>query len=154
MIRFLAAALLCAVAVLVPAPALAAEVTIPLGQMLTEAVQIAAGFLSWLIPLVAAFVMRHSRVAAMLFNLVGGERILREAIDYGVNAVAEAAKDRVLTVQVGSEVLAAALQYAVDNIPPSAIRALGGPDGIRRRLFAALHLEPDATAEALGVEPS
>lgn len=74
------------------------------------------------------------------------EQLLQKAIDYGVNAVAGATKDKSLTVDVGNQVLAHAVQYVLDSAPAWLQSWLGGPDQIVKKIFARLNL--DATASA------
>ena len=116
--------------------------------MIVEVAHIVAAIAYGAIPILIGFLPGVWRIAAQTF---GGEAILRNAVDYALNAVEGAAKDRVLTVEVGSAVLAVALQRVVDVAPRWLVQALGGPAGIREKLFRRLNLEPAASAAALGL---
>lgn len=86
-----------------------------------------------------AAVFANSRVQTLVDN----------AVNYGVNAVADAVKDKTLTVNVGNQVLAEALQYAVDNAPAYLLSWAGGKDGLAKKIWAKLDLEPGADSTAL-----
>ena len=85
-------------------------------------------------------------------RMYGEEKIVNQAIALAVNAVPGVARGAPLNVEVGSSVLAHALQWIVDNVPKFAVSAMGGEDGIKAKIFAALHLEPDVSAAAMGVK--
>lgn len=86
-----------------------------------------------------------SQVVAIL-NTMRVEQMLQKGIDYGVNAVAGAAKDKTLTVDVGNKVLAEAAQYVLNNAPDWLQKWMGGPDEIVKKIFARLNLEAGASA--------
>lgn len=86
-----------------------------------------------------AAVFANSRVQTLVDN----------AVNYGVNAVADAVKDKTLTVDVGNKVLAEALQYAVDNAPGYLLSWAGGKDGLAKKIWAKLNLEPAADSAAI-----
>jgi hypothetical protein len=74
------------------------------------------------------------------------DQILRKAVDYGVNAVAGATRDKTLNVDVGNAVLAHAVQYVLDNAPGWLQSWMGGPDQIVKKIFARLDLDAAASA--------
>lgn len=81
-----------------------------------------------------------------------GESLVRNITDYAINAVEGAAKDKQLTVNVGSEVIATAVERAValenqDRLLKWIVRLLGGTEGIAEKVFRRLNLE-DAANEA------
>ncbi len=80
------------------------------------------------------------------------EATIQTGLDYGINAVQGATKDAKLTVPVGSQVLAVALQRIIDSTPAKIIDAVGGPAEIAKRLFRAMHLDENSSA-ALVLEP-
>ncbi|MEN3238300.1 hypothetical protein PUR29_33165 [Methylobacterium ajmalii] len=80
------------------------------------------------------------------------EATIQTGLDYGINAVQGATKDAKLTVPVGSQVLAVALQRIIDSTPAKIIDAVGGPAEIAKRLFRAMHLDENSSA-ALILEP-
>lgn len=116
-------------------------------------------------PTVSAFaVTALSGLATILIGQIGPvwlssllasriEIVVRTAVDYALNAVEGAAKGQVLTIPVGSAVVAKALQRALDSTPAWIIRLAGGPAEIGARIFRSLHLEPDSTAAKV-LEPA
>jgi hypothetical protein len=90
----------------------------------------------------------------LAIGAIGGERLIRNAVDYGLNAVEGAAKGKTLSVNVGSQVLAEAANYAMREGAPWLVKRLGGPEGIRQKVFRALELSEQASAEKLGVAPA
>ncbi len=94
-------------------------------------------------------------IALVLANLVaifGNARVellLSNAIGYGLNAVAGAVKGKTLDVDVGNQVLAAALQYAVDNAPGWLQSWAGGPEGLAKKIWARLNLGDGADDSAI-----
>lgn len=74
------------------------------------------------------------------------EQLLVRAVDYGLNAVAGATRGRTLDVRVGSEVLAQAAQYAIDQAPGRLIEWAGGVEAIKKMILARLQLAPEADA--------
>ena len=73
------------------------------------------------------------------------ERLVRNATDFAINAVAGAVRGRTLTVPLGSAVIAKAVQRALEQGPSWLVRAAGGRDGIAEKVFRALPLEDAAT---------
>lgn len=71
------------------------------------------------------------------------DQLLQKAIDYGINMVQGAAKDRSLTVDVHNEVLAKALQFVIDNAPGWLQTWMGGPEKIAEKIVARLNIAPD-----------
>ncbi|MFY9295008.1 MAG: hypothetical protein WAP03_30645 [Methylorubrum rhodinum] len=116
-------------------------------------------------PTVSAFaVTALSTLATILLGRIGPvwlssllasriEIVVRTAVDYALNALEGAAKGQVLTIPVGSAVVAKALQRALDSTPAWIIRLAGGPAEIGARIFRSLHLEPDSTAAKV-LEPA
>lgn len=86
-------------------------------------------------------------------KLYGEDKLINQAVSLALNAVPGAAKGTPLTIDVGNAVLARALQWLVNDIP-FALKLLGGEDAIKAKIFAALHLEPEASAAAMGVKAS
>jgi hypothetical protein len=145
-----AAALACA-AFFVPAAAFAAEgttVTIPYGDYLVELAHIVGSLSVALFPLAIALLPAPVRIVV---SAIFGEQLLRNARDYALNAVEGAAKGKTLRVDVGNQVLAQAVDYAVREGAPWLIRWLGGPEGIRLKIFRLLDLEEQVSAEQLGL---
>ena len=101
------------------------------------------------VPMLGALVMwaihRYVPIAGMFVTQGLVDKLVANARDYALNAVEGAAKDRVLTVPVGSEVVAAAAQRAVDVGLPWIVRQAGGAEGIAEKVFRLLHLEENAS---------
>ena len=113
---------------------------VALGELLT----------SVLLPALVAFIMgaisKLFPFARLFISTQLVERLVRNVADYALNAVEEAAKDKMLSVPVGSVVIAKAVQRAVDEAPAWLLNAAGGPAGIAEKVFRLLKLEPEATA--------
>lgn len=150
MFRLLGLAALACAAFFVPAAVLAADgtaVTIPYGDYLIELAHIAGSLAVALFPVVIALLPAPVR---LVVSAVFGEQLLRNARDYALNAIEGAAKGKTLTVDVGNQVLAQAVDYAVREGAPWLVRWLGGPEGIRLKIFRLLDLDEQASAEQLG----
>ncbi|GJD58413.1 hypothetical protein [Methylobacterium dankookense] len=147
MIRLLApAAALC----LCARPAVAAEgiaVVLPWGAWLVAFAEAVQAVLSpVLVALVTGLVARFVPLASYVISRSVVEGVVRHVTDYALNAVEGAAKGQVLTVPVGSAVIAAAVQRAADTVPGFLIRAAGSLPGLAETVFRRLDLEPAATA--------
>ena len=106
--------------------------------------------IAWLLASVAMVMLRKlpPNIVA-IFGNARVELLLNNAVGYGLNAVEGAVKGKVLTVDVGNEVLAKALQYAVDNAPGWLQAWAGGPDGLAKKIWARLNLGEGASDAAL-----
>ncbi|SEP21219.1 hypothetical protein SAMN04487843_108194 [Methylobacterium sp. ap11] len=142
-------------------PALAAEVAtvcgtsidLPWGAWLAAAMPSVASVAVTILGGVASAALAKLAPWATLF--ISQKRIeatIQTGLDYGINAVQGATKDARLTVPVGSQVLAVALQRIIDSTPAKIIDAVGGPAEIAKRLFRAMHLDENSSA-ALILEP-
>lgn len=90
-----------------------------------------------------AFRALPSNVAAMLTS-ARVIQVVEKGIDYGFNSVEGAIKGKRLDVNVGSEVVAQAVQYVVDQAPGWMVSWVGGEEGIRRMVIARLPVAEDA----------
>lgn len=135
--------------VTVTAPAADTSVAIPLGQWLSL-IQGTLGTV--LMGLLGMALTTLPAPLAWAIRAYGEDKIVQQAISLAINAVPGAAKGEPLTVEVANPVLAHGLQWVTDNVPKFAIKLMGGEDAIKAKLFAALHLTPDASAAALGVK--
>lgn len=130
---------------LIPVAAYAADgsITIPYGQIFSDwqpvFAAVLAGLVAW------GFRQLPANLAAILGN-GRVELLLNNAIGYGLNAVAGAAKGKTLDVDVGNKVLAEALQYAIDNAPKWLLNWAGGPEGLAKKIWGRLDLVPEADA--------
>lgn len=108
--------------------------------------------LAWFLLSIGMYFARQ--LPANLVAVFGNARVellLRNAINYGINAVAGAVKDKTLEVRVGNEVLAKALQYAVDNAPAWLQQWAGGPEGLAKKIWGRLNLGEGASDAAIDV---
>lgn len=106
--------------------------------------------IAWLLASIAMVMLR--KLPANVVAIFGNARVellLQNAIGYGLNAVQGAVKDKTLSVEVGNEVLAKALQYAVDNAPGWLQSWAGGPEGLAKKIWARLNLGEGASDVAL-----
>lgn len=71
------------------------------------------------------------------------DQLLQKAIDYGINMVKGASKDKALSIDVHNEVLAKALQFVIDNAPGWLQTWMGGPEQIANKIVARLNIQPD-----------
>lgn len=138
----------CVPAHAVPLPATdAAAFVLPWGNAVLA---LAQGLATLSMPVVAAGVAAAlARFGGPLRLLVTDalvERLVRNATDYALNAVAGAVRGRRLTVSVGSAVIAQAVQRALDQAPAWLIQAAGGGEGVAAKVFRSLPLEAAATA--------
>lgn len=147
--------LLIVAAMIVPTIALAGNpetsVQVPVGPWLDWLASIAN---TTLVPVILGLVARVLVIlpapVASVAKTFRVEQLLTRAIVYGINAVAGAEHDKVLSVDVGNKVVAAAVNYAVNNGPQWVLKWLGGEDGIRQRILARVKFEPDASASVIG----
>lgn len=72
------------------------------------------------------------------------DQMLNKGINYGINQVANASKDKALTVDVRNKVLAQAAQYVIDNAPGWLQSWMGGPEAIVKKIIARLNIQPEA----------
>ncbi len=121
--------------------ALAATVEIPVGQwaadVISFAIPLVGGALIWILSRIPSPWIQKLRTEA-------AEQLLANAVSYGLNATAGAVKGRTVSVEVGNDVVAAALGYAVANGPSKLIAWLGGEDGIRDKILARLTVPENA----------
>lgn len=115
-----------------------------------EAAQSVASALLTVMSMVAMYFFR--RLPENIVAIIGNARVetlLQNAKGYGLNAVKDATDGKTLSVDVGNKVLAEALQYALTNGSSWLLNWGGGPEGIARKLWARLNLEPAASADAV-----
>lgn len=123
-----------------------AKVTWAWGALVSQCAEAVA----WLLLSVLLYFARQ--LPANLVAVFGNARVellLQNAVNYGVNAVAGAVKDKKLEVEVGNQVLAQALQYAVDNAPGWLQAWAGGPEGLAKKIWGRLNLGEGADASAI-----
>lgn len=99
-----------------------------------------------LVALATGLVARFAPLLSYVLSKSVVEGMVRRVTDYALNAVSGAAKGQVLTVPVGSAVIAAAVQRASDQAPGFVVKAAGGLPGIAEKVFRRLALEEASTA--------
>lgn len=139
--------------ILIPLQAMAQEagtIVVPVGswaQHLSEVVgPVLLAVLMWLMRKLPASVVD-------ILKTMKAEQLLTRAVDYGVNAVAGAAKDKVLSVHVGNAVVAQSVQYVIDNAPGWLVRWLGGQEAIAAKIIARLNVEESASVDTFAGTP-
>lgn len=134
--------------IVVAAPSPETSVALPLSEWMRAA----SSLISSVLLAVLAFAMRKAPMPIVwLVKMYGQQKLVDMAVNMGINAVPGAAKGVPMSIDVGSKVLATALQWAVVNVPGIILKIAGGEDGLKAKIFAALHLEADASAADLGV---
>ncbi|WP_232631356.1 hypothetical protein [Methylobacterium sp. Leaf118] len=125
----------------------AATILLPWGDGLAALVQALAALATpMLAAAIAALIARIGGPLRLLVTDALVERLVRNATDYALNAVAGAVRGRTLSVTLGSAVIARAVQRALDEAPGWLVRAAGGGEGLAAKVFRALPLEAGATA--------
>ena len=99
------------------------EIRIPWGAWLSE---LSSTVATLLFAIVLWLFRRLPGSVVAILQTMRAEQLIQKAIDYGLNATAGAAKDKVLTINVGNEVLAKAITYAIENGAPYIVKWLGG----------------------------
>lgn len=125
------------------------SVAVPISDWLAAARE---GVTTVLIALLGLALRKLPAPLVWAVKLYGEQKIVDQIVSMGINAVPGAAKGEPLSIDVGSKVLAHGLQWAVETLPGLVIKMLGGQDGLQAKIFAALNLESDASAAALGVK--
>lgn len=87
------------------------------------------------------------------------QKYAADAIEWGVQAAQGAVKGQTVSVQVGSEIVAAAVQHAIDTWPKAVIDRLGGAAGIKNEIIKRLEesnviLPSTSTAEDILNHPA
>ena len=132
----------------VPAHAepVAGALVLPWGDALAALLQ---GLVGVLVPVGVAVVTtvtaRFAGPLRILITTTLVERLVRNATEYALNAVAGAVRGRTLSVPLGSAVIAKAVERALEQGAPWLVRAAGGRAGLAEKVFRSLPLEDAAT---------
>ncbi|MBO1021483.1 hypothetical protein IPV08_16095 [Methylobacterium sp. SD274] len=138
-------------------PSVTPAVVIPYGEYVVAVSQLLGDIL---VPLLVAVIMgllgKSYPMVRMLVSEALVERTVRKWFDFGVNATAGAMKDNTVTVPVGAEVVANALQRAVNRADVNAVSSwamdqAGGPEEVAHKLFRMLKLNQGITVDAVVV---
>lgn len=118
------------------------EIVIPWGTYISELSSLLAALIFGAI----VWLMRQlpGQVVSLL-RTVRAEQLIQRAIDYAMNATAGAVKDQTLRIGIGNEVIAKAVNYAVEKGSGGLVEWLGGPNGIGKMIIARLDVVPEAT---------
>ena len=135
--------------------AVGTAVSIPWGDWLSSlapglldvALAALAAALAWVLKILPASI---ANVVTPIVKSAQVEQLLARAVSYGINAVAGAAHDKVLSVDVGNQVVAEALEYAIAHGPAWLTEFTGDSDQIAQMIIARLKLEAGATVSASG----
>lgn len=127
------------------------KITIPVASWIDQVAVVVRDVGTAALPLLITFILTlvpaPIRMIAGPFLQKYANGILDRALDYGINAVKGATKDKPLTIPTGNAVIAHASQYLIDHAPGWLTKTLGGEDGIRQKIFARLNLPVDAGIE-------
>jgi hypothetical protein len=130
------------------APVVLTTATLPWGDWLVAILQPVSAVL---VPIAAgavtAGIAKYAPWAASVATRDRVEAAIQAGAAFGQNAVAGVAKGKTVTVNLGSAVIAAGAQHVIDEAPSRVIKAAGGVDGIATRIFRALPLEDQASAQ-------
>lgn len=90
--------------------------------------------------------------AKWAFNAFRVEQLLTNAIAGAANSTKGAVQGKALNVDVGSEVLAKALQYALDNGSAALIKWMGGEAGVQQKLVARIPMASEVDGGELAAK--
>lgn len=137
----LAAVFLAAIPALADTPLGNTVITVPWGDVVAGIVPVLStlilGGLLWIAQTVAPPLYGILRTAQV-------EQLMTKAVDFGLNAVAGAAKGQVLTVDVGNEVVKEIVTYGLTHGGQWFIDFAGTPEEIAQKAYARLNLEQSA----------
>ena len=134
-------------------PAPVTSVDLPWGDLVSAVAKPVFDVIaSLLVTLITGLLVRYAGPLGSLITKPQLEAALGRVEAFGLNAVTGAAKNRVLTIDLGSATLAAMVQYGADNLKPWAIKEAGGLPGLAEKLFRRMSLE-DAANAANVLEP-
>lgn len=129
-------------------------VVVPIGNWVSELLTSGAALIGSLaLAAFAWFLRKIPKAVADALRVAQVEQIIQRGVDYGISAVAGATKDKALTVDVGSKVLAQAANYAVQQAPAWFLGFVGGPENLRQMILARLKMDSTASAQSMDVLP-
>lgn len=132
-------------AVLTQTPAAVTGVVLPYGSWIAQyGLEVATWAVSALAALAAAAIARLWPMAASILTQQRLQTAGQAIAEYAINAVANSTKDGKVTVNMGSAVVAAAVQRGIDAVPGWVVKKAGGPEGLAAVVFRLLPLEDGA----------
>jgi hypothetical protein len=120
------------------------EVNIPWGGYVADAVT-ALAMLT--VPVIGWLFRKLPAQWGSMLMAARVDQLLERSIDYGLNAVSDASRDKKLSVPVANDVLREAAQYAVDNAP-NLVKLAGGTDLLIKKIIARLEVETSAAVSS------
>lgn len=142
-----------AVLVALTLPALAQDsstVTLPWGDwlsaILSEVILVAGTAATLLVTWALRYVPDTLKAYITEQHRKAAEQLIQRGIDYAINAVKDFATGKKLDVNVGSQVVAEALNYIIKHGPEWLITWLGGAGAIREKILARLELADGVAA--------
>jgi hypothetical protein len=140
--------------VLLLTPTFAADsVTIPWGDWLSQILGSAAATAGTIAMIIVTYALQF--LPATLRSYIDeqrrkqAEQLLERCIAYGINEAKGFVTGKTLDIKVGSEVLAGALQYAVDQGPGWLIGWMGGAERVRDKILSRLALDDGISASEI-----
>lgn len=120
----------------------AAEVTVPWGDWVASLLTVGNDNLLIIVMAFLAFIVRQLPSAVVdIINTWKVDQLLGKAIVAAVNKTAGAAQGEALKVDIANDVVAKAVQYALDNGPAWLIKWIGGVDGVKDKIIARINVE-------------
>ena len=120
------------------------QVQIPIGDWIGHVAgfvaSITAALIAWGLRQLPAQYVAIAKTARL-------DQLLERAITYACNATRDATRDKVLSVDVGNEVLKKALDFAVQHGSGSLIAWAGGEAALRAKIIARLDVAPEAALQ-------
>lgn len=114
-------------------------VIVPVGNWADAILENAASLVAAALMAVFGWLLRAlPKQAVDIIRTLRVEQILARAVDYGINATRGAVRGKELTVDVGNEVIAKAMQRVIDSAPGWVIEWLGGIEAIRKMIISRL----------------
>lgn len=128
----------------------ASTVTLPWGDwlsaILSEVILIAGTVATLLVTWALRYVPETLKAYITEQHRNAAEQLIEKGIDYAINAVKDFTTGKKLDVNVGSQVVAEALNYIIKHGPEWLITWLGGADAIREKILARLDLADGVAA--------
>jgi len=125
------------------ANALTGTADIPVGEM----VHFAAPYISWLLYVVAFWVIQHLSAPVRGFlQTMHVEKTIADAIIFGKNSIVGVTRDVEIPLPLANPVAVLAVEYALSHVQPWAVSALGTPEQLAEKVWAKLDLPAEAFA--------
>ena len=123
-------------------------VTLPYGEYVAG---IQSGLTTVMTLVITAVVAYLPLPLRWVVNAYGADKLAKDAVNIAIAATPGASKDAKLDVDVGSKVLAKALNYFIDTGAPRLVKAAGGVDALQNKLIGLIPLHSDVPVAQLKV---